>query len=151
MITQRTIFLKAMPPMPKASEFKGGEQKDWIVYSQDMTRLFCIAIVNDGGGWYLWETVNLFDKRPAEIMEKISMGYHTMFQAMAGRDRYSYVIAPHWFDKKAVDTPFWHKLIPGKGFWSMATLPKGKVMIDKHQFELEIGRLVPTITFSGRK
>lgn len=139
-------MLKAMP-----GEFSGGEQKDWIVYSQDMTRLFCIAIVNDGGGWYLWETVNLFGKSVKEIRDKISMGYHTMFQAMVGRDRYSYVIAHHRFDKKAIDTPFWRGLIPADGFWGMATLPKGKVKIDKDEFEREMKRLVPGVSFEGRK
>lgn len=131
-------------------KFSEGMQKDWIVVSKDMKNLFCIAIVNDKKYWYLWETVNLFDKKIEDIQKMVNMGYHTMLTASINRKKYEYVIADHIFSKKDIDTDYWHKLIPEKNFWGKATLKKNEVIIDKPSFEKEMNKLIKKIGFTGK-
>lgn len=132
------------------AKFKGGSQKDWIVSSKDMRNLFCIAIVNTGKGWYLWEFVNLFDKSVEKIQEAVNMGYDTMFKAIIGRNKYEYVIADHTFNKDDINTDYWHNLVPNDKFYSKATLEKNKVKIDKDEFEKQMNLLVKNISYTGK-
>jgi hypothetical protein len=121
-------------------DFKGGKQKDWIVYDEGMKNLFCIAIVDRGDGWKLEEFVNFIGMEHSEHLKMMQMGYDTMLQAAIGRDEYEYVIAKHKFEKKDVDTDYWHGLVTDKDkFWGKVSM---NAPIDKDEFEKEMGKLV---------
>lgn len=124
--------------LSEEDSYKGGHQKDWIIYDDDLTKLFCIAILNEGDGWKLIEFVNVFGNKN-EILKMITIGYETMIKAAKDRDLYEYVIGKHTFDKEDVDTDFWHDLIPDNKFWSKASL---EIDIDKKEFEKEMSKLV---------
>lgn len=127
------------------------KQKDWIIYNPDVSNLFCIAIESDDGGntWRLIEFVNFFGQPTVEGVKKITNGYSTMIDAAREKGSgYEYIIAGHDFDKSAVDTPYWHSLIPDDKFWGMAEV---EVPIDKDEFESEMAKLVKDIKYRSKR
>lgn len=122
-----------------SKEFKGGYQKDWIVYNKSFDKLFCITIVKDESDNYkLYEFVNIFDNKD-KIFEAVNMGYMTMIEAAKNRESYEYVIADHSFDKKGIDIEYWNDLVSDDKFWAKDS-PNAD--IDLKEFNSQIRKLV---------
>jgi hypothetical protein len=94
-------------------EFQGHTQIDWIIYDNQLSRIFCIAIWNiKNNGWVLGEYVNVVGHKTQEVMEK---GYMTMLEAARFRDTYKYEIARHNINitKDVISNQYWQSLVPG--------------------------------------
>jgi len=145
-LTEMELFEGLTP-----KDFLGGEQKDWIVYDDKFSKLFCIAIVRkaDSKEWNLEEFVNFFDLDMKGFNEMTTLGYHTMLEASLYRNSYEYIIARHSFRKENIDKDYWKEIIPSKNFFKKATL---EVLIDKKEFEKEMSLLVKKedVRFRGK-
>lgn len=117
-----------------SSEFSGGDQVDWIVYDEEDTKLFCIAVWREDGKFVLGEFVNVTDDTVKEVKEK---GFMTMIEAARGRDNYKYMIARHSFDPDSL-SGYWKALVPD-GLSGMSS-PSSR--IDLKEFLKEMSKLV---------
>lgn len=115
--------------------FTGGIQKDWIIYNSELSNLLCIALhkKDDDSPWKLIEWVNMSNGDSDEILNTISMGYHTMFLASSYRDSYEWVIGEYKYDpNELVEDEYFANLISKDDIWGKSELD---TEIDKEEFE----------------
>ena len=128
-------------PESLRSEFDGRTQKDWIIYDEDHTRLFCIAVwVDEKRKWVLGEYVSITD--PDDVLDVAEKGYMTMLEAARWRTNYSYVIARYDFDleEDVVGSEYWQGLVPGLS--NSTDMESPHTPIDIREFESAMAKLV---------
>jgi len=148
MTTINSARMKLMG-LKKSESITHKYQKDWIVADWEKGNLFCLALAsNDNKEWSLLEWVNFRDLSDDEMYEMVSLGYDTMLDA-AMNTQYGYIIAPHEFDKEAMDKSEYIQELMGndKNFNDKASFKVGELPIDYSKFVGEVDKLVKKTNF----